>query len=119
MGIRTKKVESKTKSIYQEYTSLNDFYARRKAWVDYYAKVPTTRAYKRFKEGHEALKTGQMATIKLLAEEAREDLINDVRELTQPPYPDPELERRYKRLEVYEWDTETNIVKAAEEIFAE
>lgn len=118
MGIRTKKEEPKSKPTYQEYISASEFRLREKAWETYYTKIHTTRAYKLYIQAKEALKRDDKKLLREIGKEARELISSKNTELPCPPYPDPNLERRRNRLGVYEWDTDRNIVKAAQELFS-
>lgn len=82
--------------------TLSEFNRRKKEWTEYYEAVKHTRSYERFFEQKEALRSGDLTKVKILAEEARQQMINQDY-LPKPEFPDPELELQYHRIGVREW----------------
>lgn len=103
MAQRKKKTSGPTIQLPSLIITLSEYNGRKKIWNEYYAKVPETRAYKRFVEQKEAMRIGDLGKVKLLAEEARQEILDGRRELTTPPWPDPDVEKRSGRLGVKEW----------------
>lgn len=117
MALRKTKDKPKPKPTYKGYISEKDFKSRRKAWDDYYYQVLSTRAWRRFKKMREALKRRDLLTVKKLAREAFQQMADEAWELSPPKYPDPTIERRYRRLGVYEWDMERNSEELVKQTF--
>lgn len=61
----------------------------RSQWEEYYKAVRSTYAYERFLIQKDALKAGDIGTVKGLAEEARQQRINEDWELQMPTGTDP------------------------------
>lgn len=113
--IKRKTTEPKQQKPPQELVTAVEFARRKRVWGEYYAKARQSHSYQRFLEQRAAFKQGDMATVRRIATEAREDLLNG-NFLPKPPFPDPDLERVYGRLEIKEiWDKQqTNINSEAE-----
>ncbi|GEM_PF-1676166 len=114
MPRQIKKEEKKVLRVPDLLITPYEFNRRKRIWDEYYAKVKTTHAYKRFIKQNEAFKNGDFVTVKRLALEAKQEIIDGKHELIKPTFPDPELERVYGRLGIRKED----IVSEAENIFA-
>lgn len=108
MGIRSKKEDKPKPPKYQDYISLQEYNLRKKAWDEYYPKVKTSKTFLRYQEIRKALVKGDMTTVKRLANEAKRDMEDGTTD-NKPPFPDPYIERFYKRVGVVEWDKEATI----------
>lgn len=75
--------------------SAGEFERRKQAWKDYFDKVHESRAYLRFKEQKEALLKGDLATVKRLAAEAKEDLNSKTDWIEKPHFPDTDWQHYY------------------------
>lgn len=107
--IKRKTAEQKTQKPPQELITATEFAYRKRVWGEYYAKARQSQSYQRFLEQQVALKRGDIATVRRIAAEAREDLLNG-RFLPKPPFPDPDLERVYGRLGIKEvWERQLEI----------
>jgi len=86
----------------KELISSQEFSRRKRAWQECYANARESEAYKRFLRMREAVKNGDMATVRRLRAE-----ISEVRDKgdynSKPPFPDPNLEMTYGRLGVKEY----------------
>ncbi len=99
---RKQKEESKEVIFPDVIISLAEYNRRKAIWEEYYSKTKSSKAYSRLILQREALKEGDMATVKFLAEEARKEIENG-ESCGVPSFPDPEIEKQYKRLGVKEW----------------
>lgn len=107
--IKRKTVGQKTQKPPQELITAAEFVYRKRVWGEYYDKSKQSQSYQRFLEQRAAFKQGDMATVRRIAAEAREDLLNG-RFLPKPPFPDPDLERVYGRLGIKEvWEKQLEL----------
>lgn len=107
--IKRKSAEQKTQKPPQELITSAEFAYRKRVWNEYYTKARQSRTYQRFLEQRAAFKQGDMATVRRIAAEAREDLLSG-RFLPKPPFPDPDLERVYGRLGIKEvWEKQLEL----------
>jgi len=92
----------------QELINAEEFARRKKIWQDIYAKARQGISYQRYLRMREAVRTGDIATIRRIRAEIANARING-RIASEPPFPDPELEMVYGRLGVREyWDKKLN-----------
>jgi hypothetical protein len=117
MAQRTKQIKERSKPHYEYFLSWDDFNERKKIWQDYYIQVRTTRAYKRFVEQKDAMRRGDLKKVKELAQEAKKDRLNENWEIAKPKFPDPVIDRRNKKVGIYEWDGSPSNYERAREIF--
>jgi len=102
-----------TAKVPQELITAEEFARRKKIWQDIYAKARQGVSYQRYLRMREAVRTGDIATIRRIRAEIANARING-RGSSEPPFPDPELEMVYGRLGVKEyWD---NKIEKAESI---
>jgi len=86
----------------KELISANEFARRTKVWEQHYDKAKESEGYKQLMKQRQALKEGDMAKFRKLAQEAREAITNG-KVSNQPPFPDPNLEKLYGRLGIKEY----------------
>ena len=65
-----------------------EFTRRKEVWDDYHRRVQETRAYQRFVEQKEAYRRGDMAQVKELALEAKNERKSKTNWLEKPHFPD-------------------------------
>lgn len=96
--------EKQVLKIPKELITAAEFARRRKIWQDIYAKARQGVSYQRFSRMREAVKVGDVVTIRKIQAEIDNSRINS-RGNTELPFPDPELEMVYGRIGIKEnWD---------------
>ena len=111
MAKRRKKKKQVLK-VPKELISASEFARRKRVWQQHYDKAQESDAYKLLMKQRQALKEGDMVKFRKLAQEAKEAVENG-KVNSQPPFPDPNLEKLYGKLGIKEhWDKK---IKEAEE----
>jgi len=96
--------EKQVLKVPKELITAEEFARRKKVWQDIYAKARQGISYQRYLRMKEAVRTGDIATIRKIRTEIANARVNG-RSASEPPFPDPELEMVYGRLGVKEyWD---------------
>jgi len=110
---RSKSDEKQILKVPKELVTAAEFARRRKIWQDIYAKARKGVSYQRFLRMKEAVRVGDIATIRKIRAEIDNARING-RGNTEPPFPDPDLEMVYGRIGIKE-NWEDKIKKAKSE----
>ena len=102
MAKREKQNKKQVLIVPKELISSQEFSKRKRAWQECYANARESEAYKRFLRMREAVKNGDMATVRRLRAEISE--VKDKGDYNSKlPFPDPNLETTYGRLGVSEY----------------
>lgn len=105
--------EKQTFKVPKELITREEYTRRRSVWQDIYAKARQGATYQRFLRMKEAVRTGDIATVRKIRAEIENARING-RGYSEPPFPDPDLEMVYGRLGIKE-NWEDKIEKAKTE----
>lgn len=97
----------------KELITREEYTRRKKIWQDIYVKARQGISYQRFLRMKEAVRTGDIATVRRVRAEIDSARING-RGHPEPPFPDPDLEMVYGRLGIKE-NWEDKIEKAKSE----
>ncbi len=81
----------------------SEYKKRKSVWNEYYSQANKTKAHERFVIQKEALRNGDLATVKRLAVEAENELVLGKNQIAKPLFPDPDIEKQYGRLGIKEW----------------